>query len=143
MKNKYLNYIVCGLITLCVIGCDFSAKSKTKTEYSIRTASQAEFVYSNGDKKVEMILELEKDAKALVLGIPIKAYFKTENINTQKFKVFGPGIMVKQGAKHEFRYTIIPTERFLVDGKLEIQVTEQIENAADFTHKFLVPVATP
>lgn len=142
MKNKYLSYIVCGLITLCVLGCDFSTKTKIKTEYAIKTESKVEFVYSNGDKKIEMILELEKDAEFLVLGKPIKAYFKTENIDTQKFTVSGPGIMVKEGAKDEFRYTIIPTERFLVDGELEIKVTEHIENEADFTHKFLVPVKT-
>lgn len=145
MKSKTLNYMVYGFICFTLMGCEFSVKNNTQTkaEYSVRTDSKAKYVFSKGDKKVEMILELEKDAGGLVIGQPITAYFKTKNIDTKKFTISGPGIMVKQGTTDEFKYTIVPTERFLVNEKLEILVTEKIENEADFSHKFLVPVSTP
>ncbi|WP_440121468.1 hypothetical protein [Tenacibaculum sp. Ill] len=85
---------------------------------------------------------LENDAEFLVVGKPTKANFETENINNQKLMIFGPGIMVNQTNKDGFRFTITPIEKTLVNGKLEIQVTERIENGENFTHKFLVPVKT-
>ena len=137
MKNKFINYIVYGIIALNLISCGH----KNKTESYIQTESKAEFVYSNGDKKVEMVLDLGRDAE-LVIGKPIKASFKTENIDIQKLIVFGPGIKVNKTDKNEFQFTITPIEKTLINGKLEIQVTEQIENGENFTHKFLVPVKT-
>src|SRR5690606_15870379 len=124
MKIKVLNYIVCGIITLTLASCG----NKT----------QSDFVYSKADKKVEMILE--NNAEFLVVGKPTKANFVTENIDNQKFLIFGPGIMVNQADKDGFRFTITPIEKTLVDGKLKIQVTENIENGENFTHTFLVPV---
>ncbi|MGO3183936.1 MAG: hypothetical protein ACTIJ9_14005 [Aequorivita sp.] len=85
---------------------------------------------------------LENNAEYLVVGKPTKANFVTENIDKQKFMVFGAGIMVNQADKSGFRFTITPIEKTLVEGKLEIQVTERIENGENFTHKFLVPVKT-
>jgi len=126
MRIKVLNYIVFGIITLTLASCG----NKT----------QSDFVYSKADKKVEMILE--NNAEYLVVGKPTKANFVTENIDNQKFMVFGAGIMVNQADKSGFRFTITPIEKTLVDGKLEIQVTERIENGENFTHKFLVPVKT-
>ena len=103
-----------------------------------KTENQSEFVYSNADKKVEMVLE--NDAEFLIVGKPTKANFETENIDNQKFMIFGPGIMVNKADKDGFRFTITPIENTLVNGNLEIQVTERIENGENFTHKFLVPV---
>ena len=100
MKNQFLNYILYIIIILNFTNCQ--NKTNTQTESYIRTKSQAEFVYSNGDKKVEMILELEKDAE-LVIGEPINAFFKTENIDKQKLMVFGPGIKVNKTDKNGFR----------------------------------------
>ncbi len=126
MRIKVFNYIVFGIITLTLASCG----NKT----------QSDFVYSRSDKKVEMVLE--NNAEYLVVGKPTKANFVTENIDNQKFMVFGAGIMVNQSDKSGFRFTITPIEKTLVDGKLEIQVTERIENGENFTHKFLVPVKT-
>ncbi|MDZ4147309.1 MAG: hypothetical protein U1C58_03405 [Flavobacteriaceae bacterium] len=126
MKFKVLNYIVFGIITLTLASCG----NKT----------QSNFVYSKADKKVEMVLE--NNAEYLVVGKPTKANFVTENIDNQKFMVYGPGIMVNQADKSGFRFTITPIEKTLVNGNLEIQVTERIENGENFTHKFLVPVKT-
>ncbi len=126
MKIKVLNYIFFGIITLTLASCG----NKT----------QSDFVYSKADKKIEMVLE--NDAEFLVVGKPTKANFETENINNQKLMIFGPGIMVNQTNKDGFRFTITPIEKTLVNGKLEIQVTERIENGENFTHKFLVPVKT-
>ena len=126
MKIKVLNYIFFGIITLTLASCG----NKT----------QSDFVYSKADKKIEMVLE--NDAEFLVVGKPTKANFETENINNQKLMIFGPGIMVNQTDKDGFRFTITPIEKTLVNGKLEIQVTERIENGENFTHKFLVPVKT-
>ncbi|WP_128762988.1 hypothetical protein [Leeuwenhoekiella aestuarii] len=121
-----MNYIVCGILTLTLASCG----NKT----------QSDFVYSKADKKVEMVLE--NNAEYLVVGKPTKANFVTENIDNQKFLIFGPGIMVNQAEKDGFRFTITPIENTLVDGKLKIQVTENVENGENFTTTFLVPVKT-
>lgn len=126
MNIKTLNYIVFGIITLTLASCG----NKT----------QSDFVYSKADKKVEMVLE--NNMEFLVVGKLAKANFITKNIDNQKFIVFGPGIMVNQADKDGFRFTITPIEKTLVDGKLKIQVTENIENGENFTHTFLVPVKT-
>ena len=126
MKNKVLNYIIYGIITLTLAGCG----NKT----------QSDFVYSKADKKVELVLE--NNAEFLVVGVPTKAKFKTENINDQRFIIVGPGIMVNRDDKDGFRFTIKPIEKTLVDGKLKIQVTENVENGENFTHDFLIPVKT-
>ncbi|NQX85451.1 MAG: hypothetical protein HRT67_06040 [Flavobacteriaceae bacterium] len=104
------------------------------------TEFESKSIYLKADKKVEMVLE--NNAEFLVTGQPTKANFVTENIDNQKFMVYGPGIMVNQADKDGFRFTITPIENTLVNEKLEIQVTERIENGENFTHKFLVPVKT-
>lgn len=124
MKFKVLNYIVYGIITLTLACCG----NKT----------QSDFIYSKADKKVEMVLE--NGAKFLVVGQPTKANFVTENIDIQKFMIFGPGIMVNQADKDGFRFTFIPIEKTLIDRKLKIKVTENVEKGENFTHTFLVPV---
>jgi hypothetical protein len=146
MRIKVLNYIFCGIITLNLASC--GNKTETKSEIGIdpetelkadnKAETQSEFIYSNADKKVEMVLE--NDAEFLVAGKPTKVNFETENINNQKFMVVGPGIMMNRADKDGFRFTITPIEKTLVDGKLEIRVTELVENGENFTHTFLVPV---
>jgi hypothetical protein len=126
MKIKVLNYIVYGVITLTLAGCGNN--------------TQSDFIYSKADKKVELVLE--NDAKFLVVGLPTKAKFETENINNQRFIIVGPGIMVNRDEKDGFRFTITPIEETLVDGKIKIQVTENVENGENFTHTFLVLVKT-
>ena len=146
MKIKVLNYIFCGIITLNLASCgnknesnsDNGISSETEYQSDKKTKTQTEFVYSNADKKVEMVLE--NGAEFLVVGEPTRANFETENINNQRFMIVGPGIMVNQADKDGFRFTITPIEKTLVDGKLEIRVTERVENGEDFTHMFLVPV---
>lgn len=54
--------------------------------------------------------------------------------------IYGPGIKVNREVNDGFRFTITPIEGTLVDGNLEIQITERIENGKNFTNKFLVPV---
>ncbi len=124
MKKNFWNYAICVIITLIVSSCG--------------NKNQLQFVYSKADKKVELVFE--NNAEFLIVGQPTKANFKTENIDNQKFMIFGPGIELNQGDNDGFRFTITPIEKTLVDGKLEIKVTERIENEEDFTHKFLVPV---
>ena len=144
MRIKVLNYIFCGIITLNLASCGNKTESKSeiridsKTELKADNKTQAEFVYSNADKKVEMVLE--NNEKFLVIGEPTRVNFETENINNQRFMIVGPGIMQNQADKDGFRFTITPIEKTLVNGKLEIRVTERVENGEDFTHKFLVPV---
>ena len=77
------------------------------------TEFESEFIYSKADKKVEMVLE--NNAEFLVIGQPTKANFVTENIDNQKFMVYGPGIMVNQADKDGFRFTITPIENTLVN----------------------------
>jgi hypothetical protein len=101
--------------------------------------NQSEFVYSKEDKKVEMVLE--NGAVFLVVGKPTRANFPTENINNQRFIINGPGIMVNQAKNSNgFRFAITPIGKNLVDGNLEINVMENVENDESFSHKFLVPV---
>jgi hypothetical protein len=50
--------------------------------------------------------------------------------------------MVNRDEKDGFRFTITPIEETLVDGKIKIQVTENVENGENFTHTFLVLVKT-
>ncbi|WP_178989693.1 hypothetical protein [Winogradskyella schleiferi] len=146
MKIKVLNYIFCGIFTLNLASCgnknesnsDNGISSKTEYQSDKKTETQLGFVYSNTNKKVEIVLE--NDAEFLVVGEPTRANFETENINNQRFMIVGPGIMVNQADKDGFRFTITPIENTLVDGKLEIRVTERVENGEDFTHKFLIPV---
>ena len=148
MKINVLNYIVCGIITLTLASCGNKTETKSenksepktelKTDENIETHS--DFIYSNDDKKVEMVLENGREF--LVVGKPTRANFETENINNQRFMIVGPGIMVNRGDKDGFRFTITPIEKTLVDGRLEIHVTERVENGEDFSHKFLVPVKT-
>ncbi len=148
MKNRILNYIFCGIFVLILSSCGNNTKKKkdsgidNKTELNADTKNEmkSDFVYSKGNKKVELILE--NGIKFLEVGKPTRADFLTENINDQRFMISGPGIMVNRKDRDEFRFTITPIEKTLVNGNLEINVTESIENGENFTHKFLVPVKT-
>jgi type IV pilus biogenesis protein CpaD/CtpE len=140
MKNKVLNYIVCGIITLTLAGCGNKSESKTDSEIKTKTELNNEFVYVESDKKIELIFE--NNAKHLVIGKPTKTKFVTENINNQKLMIYGSGIMVNSANNDGFRFIITPIEKTLVNGNLEIQITERVENGDNFTHKFLVPVKT-
>tara|TARA_R110002012_G_C11398556_1_gene585436 strand:- start:140 stop:595 length:456 start_codon:yes stop_codon:yes gene_type:complete len=148
MKNTTLNLILCGILTLILSSCGKNTDKKanivieTQTELEMDTGSESEsdFVFSKGNKKVELILE--HGVKFLEVGKPTRADFPTENINDQRFMISGPGIMVNTKSRNEFRFTITPIESTLVNGNLEINVTESVENGENFTHKFLVPVKT-
>jgi len=137
MKIKILNYIVYGLITLTLANCGNKSESKTDSGIETETELKSNFVYTESDKKVELILE--NNAEFLVLGKPTKAKFITENINDQRFAIFGTGLMINK-QDTEFRFIITPIEKNLVNGKLEIQVKESAENGKNFNHKFLIPV---
>ena len=146
MKNRTLNLILCGILTLILSSCGNNFNKKANTEIETQTElemdadseSESDFVYSKGNKKVELILE--NGVKFLEVGKPTRADFPTENINDQRFMISGPGIMVNTKNRDEFRFTITPIQGTLVDGNLEINVTENVENGENFTHKFLVPV---
>ena len=146
MKNRTLNLIIYGIFTLILSSCGNKTDKKVDTEIETQTElktdtgseTDSDFVYSEGNKKVELILE--NGVKFLEVGKPTKADFPTENINDQRFMISGPGIMVNRKDRDEFRFTIIPIEETLVNGNLEIDVTESLENGENFTHKFLVPV---
>lgn len=147
MKSQTLNYIFCALFALILSSCGNKTEKKTDNEIKGQTElvektvkeNQSEFVYLKAGKKVEMVLE--NGAKFLVVGKPTRANFPTENINNQRFIIIGPGIMVNQAKNSDgFRFTITPIEKTLVDGNLEIDVMENIENSENFSHKFLVPV---
>jgi hypothetical protein len=148
MKIKVLNYIVCGIITVNLASCgnkteskfENGAESKTELKVGKNTETLSNFIYSSGDKKVEIVLE--NDAEYLVVGKPTRVNFNTVNINRQRFMISGPGIMVNRADNDGFRFTITPIEKTLVDGKLEIRVTEGVEDGENFTHTFLVPVKT-
>ena len=146
MKNQILNYSFCGIFALLLLSCGNSNEKKkdgrieSGGEKISKTLNenQSDFVYSQADKKVKMILE--NGAKSLIVGKPTKANFPTENINNQLFMISGPGIMVNQDDQDGFHFTITPIEKTLVNGNLEIDVTEYFEREVIFTHKFLVPV---
>lgn len=148
MKNRILNVMLCGLFIVISSSCDTNTDKKTDTEMESQTEvkmdansqTESDFVYSKGNKKVELILE--NGVKFLEVGKPTRANFSTENINEQRFMVIGPGIMVNRKNRDEFRFTITPIESTLVNGNLEINVTESVEDGENFTHKFLVPVKT-
>ena len=101
---------------------------------------QMDFFYSKANKKVKLVLENNVDF--LIAGKPTKAKFETENIDIQKLIIVGPGIMLNEANKDGFRFTITPIEKNLINGKLEIRLTEFIENKDNFSHKFLIPVKT-
>jgi len=142
MKN--LNLILYGIFTLILSSCvnktDKKADTESRSEFKMDADKETEsdFVYSKGNKKVELILE--NGVEFLEVGKPTRADFPTENINNQRFMINGPGIMVNTKDRDKFRYTITPIEGTLVNGNLEINVTEIVENGDNFTHKFLVPV---
>ena len=89
MKIKFLNYIFCGIIALNLASCgnknesdsDNGISAETEYQSDKKTETKSKFVYSNADKKVEMVLE--NDAEFLVVGEPMRANFETENINNQ------------------------------------------------------------
>nr|WP_321248208.1 hypothetical protein [uncultured Psychroserpens sp.] len=147
MKMKVLSYMFYGIIVLNIMSCVNKTESKSEITTHSETAlksnntikNQTEFVYSRGNKKVELIFE--NDAKFLVLGESTKVHFKTENINPKRFVIVGPGILIDQaGDKDGIRCIITPVKKTLVDGNLEVRIREMVENGEHFTHKFLVPV---
>ena len=148
MKNRILNLILCGFFIVISSSCGNNTDKKADTEIETQTElkmdanseTESDFVYSKGNKKVELILE--NGVKFLEVGKPTRADFPTENINDQRFMISGPGIMVNTKNRDEFRFTITPIESTLVNGNLEINVTESVEDGENFTHKFLVPVKT-
>jgi hypothetical protein len=147
MKNKVLYYMVFGIFTLTLASCGNRTETQTKQEAESETTmktnlteTQSDFIYSSGDKKLEMILE--NNAKFLVVGEPTRATFETKNIDEQRLMIIGPGIMASRVENDGFRFTIKPIEETLVDGKLKIHVSEYLENDETFTHTFSVPVKT-
>jgi hypothetical protein len=154
MKNKILNYIVFGIITLnFLISClnndttklKEGKETESKTEVNKTTENQSEFVYSSTDK-VEIIIE--NDAEFLIVGKPTKIYLKKENIYKRLIKTSVKGentvdlnnlIIDTSG----LTLLITATKDNLLDGNVEIQLTERVENGEDYIHKLLVPVKKP
>lgn len=149
MNNQILNFIFFGIFALILSSCGEKKDTKkndgiqSSTEFKKETKEkpQSKFVYSKADKKVK--IELENNVEFLVAGQPTQANFLTENINDQLFMISGPGIKVNQYKNdNDYRFTITPKERNLVNGNLEIVVTEYFNKEEIFKHKFLVPVKT-
>lgn len=155
MNKQIINLVLGGIILLNFTNCknEITPKENSasqneinlKTEIKLKTISKkisysvATFDHSEGKKKVSMIIEYNYKEK-LIVGRTYNVNFKTENINSQNFKVSGNGIIVKKVGNDELLYTITPLANKIDNGMIEIQVTEQIENAENFSHKFLVPI---
>lgn len=125
-KKNILNYIVYGLLTINLLGCMDKTEQKT------------DFVYAESNKKIELIFENYESY--LIIDKPTKARFITENINSQRLGIFGAGLAMNMTDNDGFRFVITPNKNDLKDGKLEIKISERLENGKTFTHKFLVPV---
>uniref|UniRef100_UPI0013FDF313 hypothetical protein n=1 Tax=Cellulophaga sp. Z1A5H TaxID=2687291 RepID=UPI0013FDF313 len=93
---------------------------------------------AESDKKIELIFENHESY--LVIDKATKARFQTENINTQRLKIFGAGLEINKADNDGFRFIITPNKNHLKNGKLEIKIAERLENGEIFTHNFLVPV---
>ncbi|WP_298520172.1 hypothetical protein [uncultured Kordia sp.] len=124
MKSKALDHIVLGIIALMMVSCG--------------NKLQSDLSFEKQGKKITMVLE--NDATSLVVGKPTKARFDTENINNKKLSIVGAGIRSNQIDKDEFRFTITPIEKMLVDGKMKIHIAELLDNGEKFSHTFLVSV---
>ena len=146
MEKRTLNLIFYAIFILILSSCGNNSERKKVNRNDNQTEQKSDnqkkpasdYVYSEGNKKVELILE--NGVKYLEVGKPTRADFPTENINDQRFMISGPGIMVNRTNRNEFRFTITPIKETLVNGNLEINVTESVDNGENFTHKFLVPV---
>ena len=121
-------------------GSESGTDSQTELNTDKITKVQSGFIYSNGRKKVELILE--NGLEFLVVGEPTKASFKTENINNERFMIVGQGLTLNQADKNGFHLTITPVDKSIVQGKLEIRVTELVENGKNFKDRFFIPVKT-
>ncbi|MEK6153124.1 hypothetical protein WIW50_07685 [Flavobacteriaceae bacterium 3-367] len=134
MRSKSLNGFLIVIIGLTLGNCRSKSESKTETA----PISNNEFVYMESEKRIELILE--DNVHFLVVDKPTKAKFQTKNIDNQRLVIYGSGIMLNTANKDGFRFIITPIEKTLVDGNLEIQVSERNENGEIFSHNFLIPV---
>lgn len=154
MNKKIINLVLGGIIILNFTNCknesipkkstvtqnetNSKIEVKSKTVSETKSFSQVTFNHSKGDKEVNMIIECDYKGN-LIIGKAYNVNFKTENIKPQNFKVFGDGAKVKKVSENELSYIITPLENKNLNGLIGIQVTEQIENGKNFSHKFLVP----
>jgi len=150
MKYNIRNYILCVLITLNLSNCgkntdtksETGTVSKSKIEINKSIENSTDFVYSSADK-IEIIIK--NDFGFLVVGEPTEIYLKKENLykrlsnlKVQKNKsvdLNGPEINSK-GLKFE----LTATEENLLDGNIEILLSERTDDGGNFTHKLLIPV---
>ena len=129
-KKSILNYIVYGFLIINLLGCGDNAESKTE--------KQANFVYTESDKKIELIFENHESY--LIIGKSTKLRLQTESINNEKLAIFAEGLELNKADNDGFRFVITPNKNHLKDGKLKIKIVERVENGETFTHNFLVPV---
>ena len=148
MKYNFRNYILCVLITLNLSNCRKNTNtksetvSKSKIEINKSIENSTEFVYSSADK-IEIIIK--NDFGFLVVGEPTEIYLKKENLykrlsnlkveKNKSVDLNGPEINSK-GLKFE----LTATEENLLDGNIEILLTERTDDGGNFTHELLIPV---
>ena len=150
MKYIFRNYILCGIITLNLSNCGKNTDTKSETgtvleskiEINKPIENSTEFVYSSADK-IEIIIN--NDAGFLVVGEPTEIYLKKENLYKRLSKVKvkknknldlnGPEINVKG-----LKFKLTATEENLLDGNIEILLTERTDDGENFTHVLLIPV---
>ncbi|WP_458626401.1 hypothetical protein [Winogradskyella sp. PC D3.3] len=148
MKYNFRNYILCVLITLNLSNCGKNTNtksetvSKSKIEINKSIENSTEFVYSSADK-IEIIIK--NDFGFLVVGEPTEIYLKKENLykrlsnlkveKNKSVDLNGPEINSK-GLKFE----LTATEENLLDGNIEILLTERTDDGGNFTHELLIPV---
>ena len=126
-RNSFLVFILFGIIIFMSFSCNQSNEKN-------------QLVYTEGDKKIELIFE--GGNKFLILDKPTKAKFVTKNIDNQHFLIVGPGISRNTENNSEYRWIITAPKGSLTDGKLKIRAREVIENGEDLNAEFLVNVKT-
>ena len=128
-RNTILNFFYIGLFTLLLFGCGQKQSENTN-----------EFIYDNGNKKIELVLEGGKHH--LIIDKPTKANFVTENIDHAKFTIVGAGIRRITQKNSDYDWEITALKRHLTNGKLQIRMMERIENGVNLSAEFLVDVKT-
>ena len=150
MKYIFRNYILCGIIILNLSNCGKNTDTKSETgtvpeskiEINKSIENSTEFVHSSADK-IEIIIN--NDAGFLVVGEPTEIHLKKENLykrlsnlkveKNKSLDLNGPEINVKG-----LKFKLTATEENLLDGNIEILLTERTDDGENFTHVLLIPV---
>jgi len=150
MKYKIQNYIICGIIILNLVSCGKKTQTKSVNKIESKTElknektkeKESEFTYSSADI-VKIILE--NDAEFLVVGEPTEIYLKKKNLykRLSKFNVERNKSIDLNGPNIDtsgLLFKLTATEENLLEGNIEILLTERTESGEDFIHKILIPV---